>query len=344
MTASLGDLAVRFGCELKGDPDTLIVTVGTLQSAGAGAISFLANPAYKKYLGETTASAVIVMPEQASDCPVACLIAADPYLTYARIAALLYPDDELQPGVHAAATIAEGVHIPATCEIAAGAVIGNNVEFGEHVYVGPNCVVNDNVKVGSHTRLVANITVYKSVVIGQRCLIHAGTVIGSDGFGIAKHEQAWVKVPQVGTVVIGDDVELGANVCIDRGAIDDTVLGNGVKLDNHVHIAHNVIIGDHTAIAGQSGVAGSTRVGARCVIGGGSTVNGHIAIADDVYLMGHTQVSKSITKAGVYTNIIAAEEAGVWRRIAARIKRLDHMAKRLQKLEKKVNSNSNGSN
>jgi UDP-3-O-[3-hydroxymyristoyl] glucosamine N-acyltransferase len=336
MTILLADLAVRYGCELHGDPDTEISGVATLEDAGAGTISFLANPGYRKYLDKTKASAVILAADFAAECPVACLVAADPYLTYARIAAELHPDPALVTGIHPAAVVNETAVVPASCEIAAGTVIGAGVTLGERVYVGPNCVIGDNSAIGDDSRLTANVSVYRACKIGNRCLLHSGVVIGADGFGIAKSDQGWVKVPQIGAVVLGDDVEIGANTTIDRGAIGNTILSNGVKVDNLVQIAHNVVVGEHTAIAAQSGVSGSTKIGARCVISGQAAIAGHLEITDDVYLIGRAGVSKSIKKSGMYSGALSVEEVGKWRRIAARIKNLDQIAKRLTAVEKRV--------
>ena len=333
MALQLAELAVRYGCELHGDPDTQIVRVATLQSASDGSISFLSNPGYRKYLQSTGASAVILKAELVDECPTACLVSDDPYLTYARIAADLHPGYEATGVVHPSATIGDGVEIPATCDIGAGVVLGNNVTLGERVIIGPNSVVGNNAVIGSDTRLAAHVSIYDDVVVGERCLFHSGVVIGADGFGIAQSPEGWVKVPQLGSVVIGNDVELGANTTVDCGAIDNTVLGDGVKLDNQVQIGHNVIIGDHTVMASQAGISGSTRVGARCVIGGKAAVAGHLEVVDDVILLGRASVTKSIFKPGMYSNVIAAEEATKWRRIAGRIKRLDDTVERLKKVE-----------
>lgn len=343
MTILLADLAVRYGCELHGDPDTKISAVGTLQEAGEGAISFLANPGYRKFLSTTKASAVILSKELAAECPVASLVAADPYLSYALIAAEIHPLPALKAGVHPAAVVSESAVVPPSCEISAGVVIAGGVRLGERVYVGPNCVLGENTVIGNDSRLNANISVYHACEIGRRCLLHAGVVIGADGFGIAKSEQGWVKVPQVGVVVLGDDVEIGASTTIDRGAIENTVIGNGVKLDNLVQIGHNVTIGDHTAIAAQSGVSGSSKIGARCIIGGKAGIAGHIEIADDVYLQGGAGVANSINQPGVYSSALSVEPVGKWRRIAARLKNIDQIAKRLAALEKLVAKNKNRS-
>jgi UDP-3-O-[3-hydroxymyristoyl] glucosamine N-acyltransferase len=338
----LGDLAVRYGCELHGDPDQEVVEVGTLDGARAGAISFLANPGYRKFLAVTDASAVILNADAVQDCEVACLVADDPYAVYAAIAAELYPQPDLRPGVHKLAAVGDGCEISKTSQIAAGAVLGNNVSIGERVYIGPNCVVGDNSSVGADTRLLANITVYQDVIIGERCIVHGATVIGSDGFGIAQTESGWLKVPQVGGVVVADDVEIGAGCTIDRGAIDSTRIGPGVKLDNQVHIAHNVVIGEHTAIAGQVGISGSTTIGARCVMGGQVAISGHLQIADDVFLQGRSVVTKSITKPGAYSSVLSVEEAGKWRKLAARFKRQEETAKKLKELERLVKSTMDG--
>ncbi|MCP3999730.1 MAG: UDP-3-O-(3-hydroxymyristoyl)glucosamine N-acyltransferase [Gammaproteobacteria bacterium] len=343
MTILLAELAVRYGCELHGHPDTEISAVGTLKDAREGEISFLANPGYRKFLATTQASAVILSKELAAECPVACLVAADPYLAYARIAAELHPLPELNAGVHPAAVVSESAVIPSSCEISAGAVLASGVKLGERVSIGPNCVIGENSVVGDDSCLLANVSVYDGCEIGSRCLLHAGVVIGSDGFGIAKSEQGWVKVPQIGAVILGDDVEIGALSTIDRGAIENTVLGNGVKIDNQVQIAHNVTVGDHTAIAAQSGISGSTKVGARCIIGGKAAIAGHIEIADDVYLQGGSGVANSIKDSGIYSSAISVEPVTKWRRIAARLKNIDKIAKRLAALEKRVAKNKNRS-
>jgi UDP-3-O-[3-hydroxymyristoyl] glucosamine N-acyltransferase len=340
----LADLAVRYGCELHGDPDQEVTRVGTLGSAEPGAITFLANPQYKKQLETTAATAVILMPEAVEDCPVACLVTPNPYAVYAAVAAELYPLPRLNAGVHPSATVSDSATIGTASEIAAGAVVGRNVRIGDNVLVGPNCVVGDDAVIGDATRLVANVTVYSNVRIGTRCILHAGVVLGADGFGIAQTSMGWRKVPQVGGVVIGNDVEIGANSCVDRGAIEDTVVGNGVKIDNLVQIGHNCILGDHVAMASQSGISGSSVIGARVVIGGRAAVAGHLVISDDVFLAGRASVTKSIARPGVYSSVIPAEEAGVWRKLVARFKRLDEMAARLKQLEKQMKSPADRNN
>jgi UDP-3-O-[3-hydroxymyristoyl] glucosamine N-acyltransferase len=340
----LADLAVRYGCELHGDPDREVSCVGTLESAGPAAIAFLANPQYRKQLATTGAAAVILTAEAVADCPVPSLVATNPYAVYAAVAAELYPLPLLNEGVHPQASVSSSARIGAGSEVAAGAVVGRNVRIGDRVLVGPNCVVGDDCVIEADTRLFANVTLYSRVRVGSRCILHAGVVLGADGFGIAQTPVGWRKVPQVGGVVIGNDVEIGANSCVDRGAIEDTVLGNGVKLDNQVQIGHNCRVGDHTAMASQSGISGSTVVGARCVIGGKAAVAGHLVICDDVFLAGRASVTKSIATPGVYSSVFPAEEAGVWRKLVARFKRLDEMSVRLKQLEKQLKSAADRNN
>jgi len=331
---SLAELAVRFGCEVHGDPETRVNAVGTLQTAGEGCITFLANPAYKKHLETTKASAVILASQNIDASPVACLVTNDPYATYAAVATELHPPAALRPGVHPRAVVDPSVKVPASCEIGAGAVLGENVELGERVCVGPNTVIGDDSVLGNDTRLMANVTLYHNVRIGERCLLHSGVVVGADGFGIAQTASGWRKVPQVGGVTIGNDVEIGAASTVDRGAIDDTCIGNGVKLDNLTQVGHNVVVGEHTVMAAQSGIAGSTTVGARCVIGGRAAISGHLTVCDDVYLLGRASVSRSISTPGAYSSVLPVEEAGKWRKLAARFKRLDEMAKKIRDLER----------
>lgn len=334
MAMTLGVLAVHHGCELRGDPDTVVDHVATLSQAGKGALTFLANPLYRSWLAATKATAVVLAADDADACPAACLISANPYLTYARVAAELHPSAPLQPGIAAGAHVAQGCAVPDSCRVEAGAVIGTGAVLGERVFVGANAVIGAGCEIGSDTRIMAAAVLYDRAKVGRRCLVHSGAVIGADGFGIAREATGvWTKVPQLGAVVIGDDVEIGANTTIDRGAIEDTVIGNGVKLDNQIQLGHNVMVGDHTAIAGTTGVAGSARIGARCIIGGAAEISGHLSIADDVVIGGGTQVTRSIDQAGIYGGAIPADQADKWRRNAVRFGYLDELAKRVSKLE-----------
>jgi UDP-3-O-[3-hydroxymyristoyl] glucosamine N-acyltransferase len=320
---SLGELAVRFGLALRGDPDLRISRVATLSNAGTGALSFLANPRYRRQMEATRATAVVVGPADAQGCPVAALIDPNPYLAYARIADLLHRQSLPAAGVHASAVVSGSARIASSASVGPLCVVEDDVEIGEHVLLGPGCIVQRGARIGADSRLIARVNVYHGVRIGRRCIVHAGAVIGADGFGFAADAGTWAKVPQVGTVLIGDDVEIGANTTIDRGAIDDTVVGNGVKLDNQIQVGHNVTIGAHTAVAGCVGISGSTTIGQRCMIGGGVGIAGHLTIADDVVVTGCSLVSASIKHAGSYSSGMPTVETRLWRRMVAHLRRLD---------------------
>ncbi len=337
MRLTLGDIASRFGCELDGDPDAGVSHVATLGDATGDSIAFLANAAYRTQLEATRAAVVILTADDAGACPSATLITPNPYAVYARVAAQLHPARTLRPGIHAAATVADSATVPDSCEVGPGAVIESGAMLGERVCIGPNSIVGRDSRIGDDTRLMGNVSVCHGVRVGARGLLHSGSVIGADGFGIAQEPAGWIKVPQVGGVELGDDVEVGANTTIDRGAIDDTVICDGVKLDNQVQIAHNVRIGAHTAMAALTGVSGSTTIGAGCMIGGASIIAGHIAICDNVMLAAGTGVANSIRKSGVYGGWPAnVDEIGRWRKNVVRYGQLDEMARRLRKLEKQL--------
>ena len=328
---------------MRGDPAAVVSHVATLASASSGALAFLANPQYRTQLGGTQASAVVLGAEDAPGCPVACLISANAYLTFARIAADLHPPPPLHPGLAAGAFVGEGCQIGAGSQIEPAAVIGSGTVIGERVYIGPGATIGAQSVVGDDTRLMAGSAIYDRVRIGRRCLVHSGVVIGADGFGFARESAgSWVKVPQLGAVVIGDDVEIGANTTIDRGAIENTVIGDGVKLDNQIQIGHNVVIGAHTALAACSGISGSSRVGARCVLGGRVSVAGHITIADDVVIGGGANVTNSIKEPGVYGGAIPFDDARRWRKNAVRFSQLDGIARRLQQLENTLRKQGRG--
>ena len=320
---SLGELAVRFGLGLQGEPSLRVSRVATLSNAEAGAISFLANPRYRKQMESTRATAVLLGPENAAGCPVAALIDPNPYLAYARVADLLHPQPPPVAGVHSSAVVSGSAHIAASASVAALAVIEDGAQIGERVLIGPGCIVQRGAQVGADSRLIARVNLYPGVRIGQRCIVHAGAVVGADGFGFAADAGTWTKVPQLGSVRIGDDVEIGANTTIDRGAIDDTVVEHGVKLDNQIQVGHNVTIGAHTAVAGCVGISGSTTIGQRCMIGGGVGIAGHLTIADDVVVTGCSLVSASIKHAGSYSSGMPTVETRLWRRMVAHLRRLD---------------------
>ncbi len=336
MSATLGELALEFGCELQGDPATVVTRVATLSNADSDSLSFLANPQYVKHLASASAACVVLREEHAASCPVAALIHADPYRIYAGIAAILHPERAVNPSVHPSASIAHDATIDAGAEIGPNVVIDNGASIGRGAVIGANSSIGRNVVIGADTRLFPNVSIYPSVRIGERCRIQSGAVIGSDGFGFAPGKDGWRRVPQVGSVVIGDDVDVGAASTIDRGAIDDTVIGNGVRIDNLVQIAHNVKIGDHSALAAQTGIAGSTTIGRHCLFAGQSGSVGHVSICDGVVVSGQTMVTKSISEPGQYGAGIPAMEMSLYRRVIARFRQLDKIATRIATLEKKT--------
>jgi UDP-3-O-[3-hydroxymyristoyl] glucosamine N-acyltransferase len=263
-------------------------------------------------------------------------VVSNPHATFARVASVLHPDAPLNPGAHPAATVASTAHLDPSSEIAAGAFIGDDARIGARCYIGPGCVVERGAIIGDDSRLVARVFVGHHVVFGRRCIVQPGAVVGGDGFGYAPEKGTWVKVPQIGGVNIGDDVEIGANTTIDRGALADTVIEEGVKLDNLIMIAHNCRIGAHSALAACVAIAGSSTLGKRCILGGRAGLTGHITLCDDVVVLGTSFISHSIGKPGVYSSALPSEEASTWRRIVGRIKRLDSMARRLRDVEKHV--------
>jgi UDP-3-O-[3-hydroxymyristoyl] glucosamine N-acyltransferase len=338
----LQELAQAIGAELRGDPETLISGVGTLQHAKAGQLSFLSNPGYRRYLKSTQASAVVLSAEDAEHCAAAALVTDNPYLGYARAAAFLFPQPAFTPGVHPSAVVSASASIDASAYIGACAVVGEDVEVGAEVYIGPACVVESGCRIGRGCRLVASVTLCRETQLGERCLIHPGAVLGADGFGLANDNGRWEKVPQLGCVRIGNDVEIGANTTIDRGALEDTVLHDGVKLDNQIQIAHNVEIGEHTAMAGCSAVAGSTKIGRHCTVGGLSGVVGHLTIGDNVHFSAATLVTRSLESPGYYSGGLPAMENGDWRKAVARIRRLEELSRELKVLKKKVRTLEGG--
>jgi UDP-3-O-[3-hydroxymyristoyl] glucosamine N-acyltransferase len=338
---TLQKLAQRLGGELHGDGDCVVSSVATLQNATPGSLTFLANRSYRKFLPATRASVVLLSSSDLEICPVSSIVLDNPYLGYAQAATLLYPAASVSPGVHATATIGDGCSIATSVYIAAHAVIEDGVVIGEGAYIGPGCVVGRDTIIGEASRLSANVSICHGVMIGKRVLVHPGAVIGSDGFGIANDEGEWFKVPQIGTVRIGDDVEIGANTTIDRGALEDTVLEEGVQLDNQIQVAHNVSIGAHTAIAGCVGIAGSARIGKHCAIGGGTVVLGHLEIADHVHVTAMSLVTSSVRQSGVYSSGTPLEPNTQWHKNFARFRRLDEMYRRLSALEKKFDADNN---
>jgi UDP-3-O-[3-hydroxymyristoyl] glucosamine N-acyltransferase len=334
VTISLGELAVRFGCELRGDPAALVDSVATLGEADGRAVAFLADSRHRRALERTRAAVVVLDPDSAAGCPVAALVCPNPRATYARIAAALYPSERPAPGIHPSAVVSPEAHVDPAAHVGPLAVIGARSVIGARAVVGPHSSVAEDVRIDEEAWLVARVTLGRGVAVGARTLVHPGAVIGSDGFGFAPDAGAWVKVPQIGGVWIGPDVEIGANTTIDRGAIGDTVIEEDVKLDNLIQVGHNVRIGAHTAIAGCTGISGSTVIGRHCMIGGAVSIGGWLTICDGVTITGTTMVSRSITAPGVYSSGIPLEEAHAWRRLVARFKRLSSLYDRLAALER----------
>ncbi len=333
MVWTLAKLAEKVSGEVHGDATQEVSGVATLENATKLDISFLANPKYKKFLADTQAGAVLVAPEVASLVPTNAILVTDPYVAYAKVAQLLFPQARLEPGIHESSSLSHDSHCHNDVSIGANVFIDSGVEIASGVEIGPGCVIQQGVKIGSGSRLTANVTVCKDVSIGQNVVIHPGVVIGADGFGIANDNGKWIKVPQLGSVEIGDDVEIGANTTIDRGALENTVISDGVKLDNQIQIGHNVVIGEHTVIAGCVGIAGSTHIGSHCAIGGGVGIAGHLTIADRVQLTGMTMVTKSIMEAGVYSSGIPAEPTQQWHKNVVRYRKMEDLIERVKQLE-----------
>jgi UDP-3-O-[3-hydroxymyristoyl] glucosamine N-acyltransferase len=329
----LGEIARLIDADLKGDPNCLINGIMTLQSAKVGQISFLDNKRYLKYLAHTQASAVILRPEYHSNATCNALITSDPYLAFAKISKLFVRPKITKAGIHPTAIIGEQCKIHPSVAIAAFCVVEANVCLAQGVVIGAACSIGADVMIGADSRLEASVVLYPDTRIGERVIIHSGSVIGSDGFGLAKEKERWIKIAQLGKVQIGDDVEIGANVTIDRGALEDTLIDSGVKLDNQIQIGHNVHIGANTAIAGCTGIAGSTHIGKNCMIGGGVCINGHIEITDNVMITGMSSVVHSIRTPGIYSSTQSIQPQREWQKNSARFHQLDKIAKRLKKIE-----------
>ncbi|MFA7553369.1 MAG: UDP-3-O-(3-hydroxymyristoyl)glucosamine N-acyltransferase [Spongiibacteraceae bacterium] len=337
---TLAQLAELLDVRCEGDSQVVISGLATLSSAGAGQLSFLANPKYQQALKSTTAEAVIVAAEMVALCPSHCLISANPYLTYAKASQLFIPDWSKDSGIHPTAAVSESAFVDGSAVIGANVTIEAGVRIGCNTTIGAGCFIGRDSVVGDDCLLHANVTIYHGVVIGDQTTIHSSAVIGADGFGFAPSADpkrgGWVKIAQLGGVRIGDNVDIGAGTTIDRGALDDTVIANGVILDNQIQIGHNVELGENTAIAGCSCVAGSTKIGRNCTIAGAVGIGGHLTIVDNVFITAMTMVNKSISTAGVYSSGIPVQESHRWRRNAIRFFRLDEIAKRLAALEKKL--------
>ncbi len=329
----LGEIAERLGGVLSGDPQLEITGLATLQRARADQLAFLSNPGYRKYLATSDAGAVILNAEAAKECPLPHIVVADPYLAYAKVSHWFDSAPVMAMGIDPSAKVSPQAHVATTACIGPFAVIESGAVLEAHAVVGSGCYVGQDCVIGAHSRLHPQVVLYHGVRLGRRVIIHSQAVIGADGFGFARSDNAWHKIAQIGSVIIGDDVEIGAGTTIDRGAIEDTVIENGVKLDNGVQVAHNVKIGEGTAIAAGTGISGSTVIGRRCTIGGAVGIGGHLTIADDVHLTGMAMVTRSISKSGAYSSGTGMLENLEWRKNVARFRHLDEMARRLRRLE-----------
>jgi UDP-3-O-[3-hydroxymyristoyl] glucosamine N-acyltransferase len=332
----LAEIAARFGGEVVGDGNVLVHRIGTLAGAAPGALAFLSHPRYRGDLATTRAGAVIVPESERGATTLPRIVCRDPYAYFARVSALFNPPAPGVPGVHPTAVIGPDAQIAPSASVGPACVVERGARVADDAVLGAGCFVGEEAAIGTGARLHPHVTIGARCVVGARAILHSGAVIGADGFGFAPDGDGWIKIPQVGRVVIGDDVEVGANTTIDRGAIDDTVIEDGVKIDNQVQIGHNCRIGAHTAIAGCVGVAGSTRIGRHCQIGGAAMIGGHLEIADRVVIAGSSGVAKSISAAGVYSAALPAIDAAAWRRTVALLRRLDRLAERVRSLERRL--------
>lgn len=342
MSRSLGAIVDALGGELVGDAGLSIRRLAPLASALPDELSFVAQARYASQI-QTTAAGALIVPaalKEAAGLRGACIVADDPYLYFARLTqwwrAVHEPAEE--PRVDPSASIHPSAHIGDRASIGPFAVVGAGVRVGADARIGPHCVLGREASVGEGTLLYARVSVGDRCVVGRRCILHPGVVIGADGFGFAPHQGEWVKIEQLGAVRIGDDVEIGANTCIDRGALDDTVIGNGVKLDNLIQIGHNVRIGDHTAMAGCVGVAGTATIGAHCSVGGGAIVLGHLTLADRVNISAATVVTRSIHQPGLYTGMFPIDDNAAWEKNAASLKQLGRLRERVRALEQRIDN------
>ena len=333
-THTLAELAEQFGLQLRGDGHIVINNVATLAKASAGQLGFLANPRYRSELAHTRASAVVLREADADAAPMACLVAADPYAAFARIATLYETRTLPIAGIHPSAVIDVAARIDPQASIGPFVSIGARSRIDAGAIIGPGCVIGEDCSIGVGCELVARVTLVRRVRLGQRVTVHPGAVLGADGFGLAMDANGWIKIPQLGGVVVGDDCEIGANTTIDRGALDDTVLEEDVRLDNQIQIGHNVHIGAHTAMAGCSAVAGSARIGRMCLIGGGAGVLGHLELCDRVTVTAMSLVTHSIREPGEYSSGTPIQDNRAWRKNAARFKQLDALARRLKQTDK----------
>lgn len=337
MTAqySLREIVEKLGGEVAGE-NVRVSRVASLANAVSGTISFFVDTKYRSALESTGASAVIINPGNAALTDIPCIVTENPYAYFAKLSELFNPPEEFLPGIHPSAVIANSAIVPASCSIGANAVIEEHVRLGEHVVVGAGCIVGSSVEIGDYTRLHARVVIYRDCQIGQHCTFLAGSVVGADGFGYAPQDGKWVKIPQVGRVVIGDWVDVGVNTCIDRGALDDTVIEEGAKLDNLIQIGHNCQIGAHTVIAGCVGIAGSAKIGKNCRIGGAAMILGHLEVADGVTISPGSMITRSLSQTDTYTALMPFQTHDKWLKTAANLRHLPDMYERIRQLEKEL--------
>lgn len=334
MLLTLAEIAAQLGGDVLGDAQTSIARVAALGVAGDGDIAFLSNRKYRTQLATTKAAAVILPPDAADAFTGPRIVTRNPYAYYARVATLLNPRQVGFSGVHPSAVIQSPV--PAGAAIGPHVCIGRNVRLGENVVIHAGCVIGDGVNLGDDSLLYPNVTIYHDCIVGKRAIVHSGAVIGADGFGFAPDGADWVKIPQIGRVIIGDDVEIGANSAVDRGTLEDTIIGDGCKFDNQVHIAHNCKIGARSVLAGCTGIAGSTTLGEHVIVGGAGMISGHLSIASGALVSGGTLVMKSISQPGHYTGVFPMDTHEDWVKNASHIRRLSKLADRIAELEKKL--------
>ncbi|CDL82185.1 UDP-3-O-(3-hydroxymyristoyl)glucosamine N-acyltransferase [Xenorhabdus szentirmaii] len=332
----LADLAQQLDAQLQGDGDTVITGLAPMHSANSGQITFLSDSRYTDKLSECQAAAVVLREADLPYCKVAALVVKDPYLAYARMAQIMDTTPQPAQDIHPSAVISSDVVMGKNVAVGANAVIESGVVIGDGAIIGAGCFIGKNAHIGAQTRLWANVSVYHNVEIGDSCLIQSGAVIGSDGFGYANDRGNWIKIPQLGTVIIGDRVEIGACTTIDRGALDNTIISNGVIIDNQCQIAHNVTIGESTALAGGVIMAGSLKVGRYCMIGGACVINGHMEICDKVTITGMSMVIRPITEPGVYSSGIPLQPNKTWRKTTALVMNINEMNKRLKSVERRM--------
>lgn len=335
---SLGAIVAKLGGTLIGEPEITVYRLGSLAHAQAGQITFVSNAKYLSLLAHTQASAVILSAEHKDATDIPRIVTDNPYAYFAKLSTLLNPEIHPKVGIDASAVIDPSAEIASSCSIGPNVVIGAQVKLADGVVIGASAVIGTGVEIGENSQIAANVVVYHDCVIGKNCTIASGTVIGADGFGYAEENRRWVKIPQIGSVIIKDDVEIGANTTIDRGALDDTVIEQGVKLDNLIQVGHNCKIGAHTVIAGCVGIAGSAKIGKHCKIGGAAMILGHLEIADDVTISPGSMITRTLNKSDTYTALMPFQAHEEWLKTAANIRRLGELTERVKQLEKQLKS------